>query len=93
MEMCFKFTTQGQEIGAHLNIISHNPVMATMLNEKFVEGQPKQVIIIYIELEIFRPPVPFRHLLYYLYNPVSPDIYDELTLKFAQLLAAIAGTA
>ena len=56
------FIIQGQEIGAHLNIISHHPVMATMLNEKFVEGQSRQVIINNTEPEIF------RQLLHYLYN-------------------------
>ena len=75
-----KFIVQGQQIGAHLNVISHNPVMATMLNEKFVEGQSRQVIINNIEPEIF------RHLLYYFYNPVRPFSYEEL--KFEQLLAA-----
>ena len=75
-----KFIIQGQEIGAHLNIISHNPVMASMLNEKFVEGQLRQVIINNIEPEIF------RHLLHYLYNPVPPHIID--VSKLEQLLAA-----
>jgi speckle-type POZ protein len=75
-----KFIIQGQEIGAHLNIISHNPVMATMLNEKFVEGQSRQVIINNIEPEIF------HHLLHYLYDPVPPLIDDMLKLE--QLLAA-----
>jgi BTB/POZ domain len=75
-----KFIVQGQEIGAHLNIISHNPVMATMLNVNFVEGQSRQVIINNIE------PETFRHLLHYLYNPVPPLIVE--VSKLEQLLAA-----
>jgi BTB/POZ domain len=73
------FIIQGQEIGAHLNIISHHPVMATMLNEKFVEGQSRQVIINNIEPEIF------CHLLHYWYNPVPPLI--DVMSQLEQLLA------
>jgi hypothetical protein len=41
-----KFVVQGREIGAHLCVLSINPVMAAMFDpDKFQEGQTKRVTI------------------------------------------------
>jgi hypothetical protein len=64
-----KFIIQEQEIGGHLNIISHKPSDGHHV-EREIFRRSKQAIIKNIEPEIF------RHLLFYLYNPVPPLIDD-----------------
>jgi speckle-type POZ protein len=76
-----QFVVKGHEIGAHMLILSCNPVMAAMLDpDKFQEGQTKRVLIDDIE------PETFRLLLGYLYTGKFPDVNDAL--KIEQLLSA-----
>ena len=76
-----KFVVQGREIGAHLCVLSINPVMAAMFDpDKFQEGQTKRVTIEDVS------PETFRILLRHLYSGQTPRVEDEF--KAEELLKA-----